>query len=194
MLLKRLLFGTLVPIASLGCSDPFQLQPAAVPNLVDTVTVFALQGTDISLPSGFDVAGHRVARTDRGDAFDFTFDIDEDGTPKVYPQGALGLDASAGIVISEKSFDDIEEAPTDGYVSDSAVTVGIDTVFVVRSRRFSGSGLGLGDDCPFFIGSLPRYGKFQVLEIDRQRRFITLKGLINVNCGYRGLEPGLPRR
>lgn len=194
MLLKRLLFGTALAVTALACDDPFQLQPAAVPNYIDTVTVFALQGTEITLPSGYDVAGRKPARTDRGDAFDFTFDIDASGVPGVFPQGALGLDPNSGIVLSDKAFDNIEEAPTDGYSVDSVVVVGVDSIFIVRSRRFQGSRIGNGDDCPFFIGSLPRYGKFRVLEIDTQGRSISLESLINVNCGYRGLEPGIPRR
>jgi hypothetical protein len=39
---------------------------------------------------------------------------------------------------------------------------------------------------------LPRYGKFQVLAIDPAQRTVTLEFLIDRNCGYRGLEPGLP--
>ena len=196
MLLKRKSFGTfglVLAAVATACDDPFQLQPAIVTNFVDTVTVFALQGTDINLPSGYDVAGRQLARTDRGEDFDFTFDIDG-SEPKVFPQGALGLDESAGIVLSDKEFDEIDEAPTSGYATDSALVVGIDTIFVVRSRPFRGSGLGTGDDCPFFIGSLPRYGKFRVLALDMTARSITMEFLVNVNCGYRGLEPGLPRR
>jgi hypothetical protein len=171
------LFGTAVLFAA--CDDPFALQPAVVPNFVDTVSVFALRGTPIGAPSGYDVAGRKVARTERGEPFDITYDIDSLGRSTISPQGALGLGRSSGILLSDKAFTRIEEAPIDGYILDKAVVVSKDAVFVVRSRAFEGSFAGSGDDCPFFIGALPRYGKFRV---------------INANCGYRGLEPGLPRK
>ena len=193
MLLKRLLFavltGSSVVVAS-SCNDPFQLQPAAIPNFVDTVTVYALQGTEISLPSGYDVAGMTLARTDRGDPFDITFDIDDAGLARIFPQGALGLDPQSGVIRADRPFDDIQEAPTEGYSLDSSLVVDLDSTFVVRSRGFSGSGAFNGDDCPFFIGALPRYGKFRVIVLDRTARFITMESLVNVNCGYRGLQPG----
>ena len=35
-------------------------------------------------------------------------------------------------------------------------------------------------------------GKFEILEIDAVARTVTIKTLVNENCGYIGLEPGLP--
>ncbi|MCH8935034.1 MAG: hypothetical protein IIB90_04880, partial [Gemmatimonadetes bacterium] len=48
--------------------------------------------------------------------------------------------------------------------------------------------------CVFFLGQLPRYGKFHVLELNLETRQITLENLVNVNCGFRGLESGIPIR
>jgi hypothetical protein len=39
---------------------------------------------------------------------------------------------------------------------------------------------------------LPRYGKFRVLDLNIEERSVTLELLVDVNCGYRGLEPGFP--
>lgn len=193
MSLTRLLFRYAVPawwIVAVACDDPLALRPAAIENIIDTVAVNALRGTPIGAPSGFDVAQRVPANTERGDPFDFSFDIDPDGRALVYPPGALGLGRDAGLQVIDRAFDRVEEAPIDGYSQDTAVVVEVGSVFVVRSRPFLGS--GIGDDCPFFIGALPRYGKFQVLEIDAGSRVLNLEALINVNCGYRGLRPGLP--
>jgi hypothetical protein len=56
-------------------------------------------------------------------------------------------------------------------------------VFVARSRVSSLY-------CVYV--AVPRYGKFLVLSIDPTARSITMQALVDLNCGYRGLEPGLP--
>ena len=37
------------------------------------------------------------------------------------------------------------------------------------------------------------YGKIEILAIDPVARSVTFRYLVNNNCGYLGLEPGLPR-
>ena len=188
MSLRRLIFaasaaGAIGSVAA--CGDPLALTPATEPNRIDTVTIFALKGTPISTPSGFDVVFNVPARTDRAAGFDFTFDIDSGGTSHIFPTGALGLGLESGILFSDEEFIQIDVAPTDDYNVDSAMVVHQDTVFVVRSRPHVAG-------CPIFLGALPRYGKFEILNIDPQARSITMLSLVNVNCGYRGLEIGLP--
>ena len=78
----------------------------------------------------------------------------------------------------------MDEAPDDGYVVDSLLTVSVGDVFIGRSRNTTGN-------C-FYLGSLPRYGKFRVMEIDTPNRTLTLEFLVNMNCGYRKLETGVP--
>jgi hypothetical protein len=188
MSLKRLIFAasTAGAIGSVAaCGDPLALTPATQPNRIDTVTIFALEGTPISSPSGYDVVFNVPARTDRAAGFDFTFDIDSGGTSLIFPTGALGLGLESGIVFSDKEFTQIDIAPTEDYNVDSAMVVHQDTVFIVRSRPDVAG-------CPIFLGALPRYGKFEILNIDPQARSITMMSLVNVNCGYRGLELGLP--
>jgi hypothetical protein len=169
-----------------GCDDPLGLPPPVAENVVDTVTIFALQGTPIGALSGFDVTIGTGARTE-SDPFDIAFDIDVDGVSRIFSRGALGLSMETGIQSVRQGFFDIDEAPVDGYSLDMPLVVGVDSVFVVRSRPFGGG-------CPFYLGSLPRYGKFQVLEIDTTDRRIVMQTLVNINCGYRQLIIGLPSR
>ena len=169
---------------ALACGDDIQLPDATFVNAVDTVVLAALSGTAIADPSGFDVVLGTAVRTDRTNAFDFAFDLDAAGTPRIYPAGALGLAAEGGILRSDETFAGITSAPLDGYVADSALAVAAGTVFVVRSRN-SNAQCTLGS-------ALPRYGKFHVLAVDTAARTITLELLVDLNCGYRGLEPGTP--
>ena len=40
---------------------------------------------------------------------------------------------------------------------------------------------------------MPQYGKLEVLQIDTVAHTITFQHLVDQNCGYRGLEPGIPK-
>lgn len=166
-----------------ACSNSTALAPAQLENVVDTTTLSALTGTPISTPSGFDGVSGTPARTDLNAAFDFAVDFDAGGVLQLIPAGALGFAADGGILIVDRAFGDILSAPTDGYVPDSILTAAEGTVFVLRSRATS-------QLCS--AGNLPRYGKFQVLSLDPVARTVTLEFLIDLNCGYRGLEPGIP--
>lgn len=191
MSFARLMFGPVVlgvVLFSAGCDNTLALPLATVPNAVDTVTLHALQGTPINTASGFDVTRGLTARTDRqGEAFDIAFDIDSTGRALIFTTGALGLNVRSAIQTSDRAFGDIVIAPLEGYELDSALVVGVDSVFIVRSRPASFG-------CAFFLGQLPRYGKFHVLDLNLETRQITLENLVNLNCGYRGLEFGIPTR
>ena len=168
-----------------ACSSATALPPAQFDNVVDTVALAALTGTPIGAASGFDGVQGKVARTDLNQAFDFAVDIDDAGTLQLIPTGALGLTEDAGVLVVNRAFDVVTSAPTDGYIPDSVVTATEGTVFVLRSRISS-------QQCS--AGSLPRYGKFHVLDLDLATRTVTFEFLIDFNCGYRGLEPGIPLR
>lgn len=183
--LTRFLFAVTAVALVTACHNPLALPPPLFNNTVDTAEIFALQGTDVTLPSAFDVVSGKVARTDLAQPFDFAFDIDSTDTPVLYPEGALGISPDAGIAIVSQPFDSITTAPTTTtFQADSAVAIALGTVFIARSRV-------AGQNCSI-SGSLPRYGKFRVLAIDRGARSLTLQMLIDLNCGYRSLEPGTP--
>ena len=182
-LLRRafLLLGT---VAAVGCDDPLALPPPQFTNVLDTAVLYALRGTALTLPSGYDVVAGAPARTDRAEPFDFAFDIADDGRALLYPAFAIGVSTDAGLVTSGIAFEAILEAPTEGFQRDTAVVVVPDDVLVVRSRSTNQA-------CAL-LGSLPRYGKLRVLALDPTARTLTFEVLINSNCGYRGLQPGLP--
>ena len=170
-------------LAAAACDSPYG--DASFSNSLDTVTVYALRGTGIRLPSAYSLLDLAPVRTDVTTEFDFVFDIDSLGNPLLYPAGALGLSTAPGLLLIDKTFDDIHEAPGEGYVSDSALGASADAVFVGRSRSLSSL-------CSLVGTALPMYGKFHVLAIDSVERSLTFEALVNLNCGFRGLEPGVP--
>lgn len=183
--LSQRAFSAVVAVAALAaCGDPTALPPVQFDNVVDTTVMFALTGTPLGSPSGFDGIRGEPVRTDLGLPFDMAMEIDGDGRVRVYPAGALGIGDQAGIIVSSQGFDALASAPLDGYVTDSVRVVAAGDVVVLRSRNSA-------DFCSVNT-NLPRYGKFHIVQIDPVARTITLEFLMNRNCGYRSLEPGIP--
>ncbi len=168
--------------AASACGDPYG-QKATLSNVVDTLTLYALRGTPIRQPSAYDLLTLSTTQTQTTSDFDFAFDISPEGQALMYPRGALGLSNEPGLQLMDRTFDAVQRAPETGFVTDSAIAVAVDNIFVARSRVS-------GAYCVYV--AVPRYGKFHVLAIDTTARSITLEGLVDLNCGYRSLEPGIP--
>ncbi len=168
-------------IAFAACSDnSLGLPTATLNNVVDSVSLWAVDGTPITTPSGYNMAARQAVRTDQPTGFDFVFNS---GQAELLPTGALGLGKASGILVQSKAFDAITEAPSSGYQDSLAVAVDSGTVVVLRSRPVS---------C--VIGVVFYYAKLQVLRVDALARRVDYNILVDLNCGYRGLEPGIPKR
>jgi hypothetical protein len=172
-------------VALAACGDDDSLPDPTRENRIDTVTVGSLTDTPITTASGFAVSTGAI-RTDLDPGFDFAFDIQgppETGTPVVLPRAALGITsggtAEPGVMRRSEAFDDIEAAPSNGYVTDEAVPVAVGERYIVRSRVVCNIGV-------------PVYAKIEIIAIEDNS--LILKRLANVNCGYRELRPGLPDR
>jgi hypothetical protein len=192
--MSRCLTGASLASLALGlltitaCGDT-GLQPGIDANVVDTVSLYALDGTALDLPSAFSIAKPNAVRTDLTSSFDFVFNITRGDTAVFLPTGALHLGIGSGIQVQTASFDAITIAPGGVYVDSLPVVVDSGTVLVVRSRPVSQSALSV---CVTGIGYL--YAKLQVLAIDTLARRVDLEVLANQNCGYRGLTPGNPKQ
>ncbi len=171
-----------------ACSSS-PLPPALYVNVVDTVTLYALEGTPLGTPSAYALNGRRLVRTETSIAFDFAFNFDSLGQPVFLPIGAIGLGTSnvntdPGLQVSSATFDNVTIAPTDGYEVDKPFSVAAGVVAVARSRvQTCADG-----------STVPLYAKLQVLDIDAVARTIHFQILVNQNCPYLGLAPGIPER
>jgi hypothetical protein len=182
--IRRLLpFLALSAVAA--CSDNDNLPDPTDENFVDTVTVGSLTDTPITTASGFAVVVGPV-RTDLDPSFDFAYDIQGDpatGTSVLLPRAVLGIvsetSAEPGLMRRDEAFDAIEAAPSNGYVTEEAVPIALGERYIVRSRVTCSIGV-------------PRYAKIEIIGLEDNS--VILKVLANANCGYRGLEPGLPDR
>lgn len=181
----RILTFCLAGVALISaCGDPNALPDPQIENVVDTISISALTGTPIQLPSAFSVAGPRGVRTDLSADFDVAFDIRGD-VPVFVPRAGLNFPAGGlqpGLIRSEKAFTEIEQGETNGYVTRDTLQLTVGDVFIARSRIV----------CSAL--SVPLYGKLRVLEVDATARTVTFEILADQNCGYVGLEPGLPNK
>jgi hypothetical protein len=181
------LFCTLACAAVVAaCSDSANLADPTDANIIDTTTVWALNGTALTDPSGFSIPDRIAVRTDQSAAFDFAFNIDNSGKPVFLPIDLLGLGAisgtNPGLLQTPIPFDSIRTAVTgDSYVVDDTVSVAAGDVFYARSRVV----------CSAL--AIPLYGKIEILSVDPDTRSVTFRYLVDNNCGYLGLQPGLPR-
>jgi hypothetical protein len=170
-----------------ACGQDAQLAPASVPNVVDTIVLGALKSSPISVPSAYSVADGNAVRTDLTSAFDFAYDVDSTGRHVFLTLEVLRLSntqgAGPGLQFSPVPFNEILDAPTNGWITADTIVVDSGSVLTLRSRIVC-AGLGV-----------PLYGKLEVLSIDDTPgdRTITFAALANENCGYKSLTPGLPR-
>ena len=169
-----------------ACSSNAGLPDPTDVNIIDTTTIWALNGTAITDPSGFSIPDRIAVRTDQSAAFDFAFNIDNAGKPVFLPIDLLGLGSVSGVnpglLLTSIPFDSIRTAVTgDSYVFDDTVTVVVGNNFYARSRVV----------CSTL--AVPMYGKIEILAVDPVERSVTFRYLVDNNCGYLGLEPGLPR-
>lgn len=186
---KYVAAGAIAALALAACDDtnPFG---ATLPTVGDLYTIFALSGTPPAYPSGLNTVARAATRVDGNANFDVAFDIDSDGNVVIYPVklivSSLSGDRPVGLKKVDAPFDSVLSAPTGTYETDSAVVVGKGKVVVVEANR------GVtGDICSFNI-SPNIYSKMVVDSIDIASRTITVRTVMDPNCGFRSFASGIP--
>jgi len=177
-----------IPIASLvalvtftACGDPTRLT-ARLPTIADTITVFALTGTPLSVPTALNTFRHEAVRAEATSMYDVVFDIDASGRIVLYPPAAVGGFGSAGLRTVTETFDALESAPDRGFDSDDPLTINVGEVVVIRAEP---------QECGNSLNS-EIYTKLVVDMVDLVSRTITFRVRVNPNCGFRDLTEGVP--
>ncbi len=187
MRFRTLLTATLAATLTVACSaDPFA-PIASVRNIVDTVALGALHGTPVGVPSAYSVSNSRVIFTEsvEDNQFDFAFDFDSVQGPAFYPTGLFPtiMPPSAtnpGLKRTVIPFDSIKIADQNGYITNKIMPVDSGDIFLARSAISCSQGV-------------PQYAKIEILSIDTAGRGVTFRVLTDNNCGYRGLQTGIPK-
>lgn len=193
---SRRVAATLVALAAASslaaCGDPLEIT-AQFETSERTIAFHALSGTSVSLPAAVLIAPvPQAVRPDPQYLFDLAFDIDANGVARLYPVNVVaapgvGGGRQVGIqLVESQSYEDVQRAPGGMYVADRAVDVAVGDVGVVQS-------IGHPSCAGSFLSTVV-YAKFRVEAIDAASRLVTLRMRTNSNCGFRGLETGLPSR
>lgn len=177
----------LVLLGGVGaCTSPNTLPAAAITNQIDTVVVYALSGTAPYQPSGYSMTDRRVVRLDQSTNTDFAYDVTPSGQHILLPAtliGQAGTNVVPGLKASAAPFDSLKLAETEGYLTLDTVKVELGNVLFARSR--------VPGTCYY---GLPVYGKVEVISFDDSARTMRFRVLVDLNCGYKSLETGLPTR
>jgi hypothetical protein len=179
--------AVLVAAALAGCGNPLSLNPASFENRLDTLKLWAATNTPVTQPSGYVLVQRQVVRLDQVSGFDFVYDIDRQGRHILLPLAAIVSTGSTagnpGFLTTDTPFDQVTLAEQVGYISKDTVLAAIGRVYYVRSTVDGSCSLGI-----------PYYAKMQILSFDDGLRTMRFRIVANVNCGYRGLELGIPTR
>jgi hypothetical protein len=182
-------FAVLLGIAVAACSDPNELPPATETNVVDTITLYSLDGTPVNQPSAYAIEAGLPIRTDQFSAFDIVYTVDAAGQSWLLPAVVVGMPVASldpgllpqGTAAGGLAFEQITEAPFDGYLGEDSIPIAIGNTYVLRSRIVCNIGV-------------PKYAKLGIIGInsDPDTLSVTVEILNNQNCGYRSLQLGLP--
>ncbi len=177
-----------------ACGTDFDLPPASLPVSEQEITLYAISVTPVNTYSAYDMFRLGTVRLDQTQNFDFAFEVAPDsqlgvGTTgqlvaALLPRAVLGFTPDGGLQTTLVPWDSILEAPESGYDRERPQVIVLGQVVLATSRL---------ESCNFgFIRA--RYAKLRVLELDLTARRVKLHVIIDPNCGYRGLGPGVPRR
>jgi hypothetical protein len=165
-----------------ACGNSTGLPAAVTPNTVDTVSLYAIRGTPLTAPSAYSLQSKQTVLLQDGTVLDFAFDFDSIGEPALFATGAIHLGTASGLQRSTTGFDAVKLAPTGDYIFDKPIALDTGTVVLVSARPTL---------CVFGI-TVSLYAKLRVIRVDSTARRLDFQILVDENCGYRGLEPGLP--
>jgi len=184
---RALLVAVVVTAAQIGCGDLTSIR-ATFSNLEATRTVYAMNGTAITLPSALAIRSTLAVLINENFLFDVAFDIDSTGKVLAYTQARMANQLVAthrvGLLVSDSSFAQVIRAPTSGYVYDSIATLPFGKTLLVDVLEQSCGGS--------FLGVNVR-AKIAIDSVRLATRSIYLRVLSNPNCGFRSLVPGEPK-
>jgi hypothetical protein len=187
--LRRRLLLALATVSVSACSQDDPFRPVATSeNVVSTLRVSPISD-GLAASSAVDFVNRRAVRPSLdatgGPNFQVAFDLGTDGRILLQPVLAVlnppSGAGSVGLARTKARFDDLARAPTGGFVNDTTMTTVVGETWVVRVNP------GL---CSF---GDPFYAKLVVEDVNLVSRQLSVRFLINRNCGYRDLTVGLPR-
>jgi hypothetical protein len=187
---RLVLLATMSVVVGLAaCGDPTNVK-ATTSTTTDTLSIFALSGSPPSYPSGIALVSRQPVKVDGFANFDIAFDIDASGNAVIYPVKLVvtspGGSRPVGLQKVSAPFDQVTEAPKDGYKTDLAVVLAPGETVAIQSPHNT-----TGDICQFAIN--PNiFAKVAVDSVNLASRTLYLRLGLDPNCGFRSFAEGIP--
>ena len=175
-----------------ACSDTLGLR-ASRAVAYDTLSAYGMTSTPVSFPVAYSASDGLVVRVDPSISFDVAFDLTADSKVRLIPArristtrlitGLATATPRVGMQLVKGTFESMTKAPSGGYAYDST--------FVVAP----GDGVVLelsGDACQYSLSS-QLYAKLVVDSVAATRRQVYFRAVRDPNCGFRSLQPGVPK-
>lgn len=173
--------------AAVACGPEFTVK-AAYPNEEQNFTLHALSGTSTQFSSAIALLVRQVTRVDGTLSFDIAFDLDANNDIVVLPVKMVGSGVGQPRQVGLKTgapvaYGQILQAPTTGYRYDSVLVVKKGEAFIVQAATVSCA----NSITPYI------YAKAIIDSVDTVERKLFGHAIVNLNCGFRGLDSGYPK-
>jgi hypothetical protein len=183
------LAAAVLTVAGVACSD-FTGVPASLSTMTDSGTVYAINGAPLGAPTALHAYSGTLLPADANFIFDVAFDLDASGNIIVLPQRAIasGLATTHSVALAPVSdtFEAVTEVPRGlAFRADTALTVKRNQVVLAQ--------ISDGTACGFSLTGTTIYAKLVVRSIDRVNRTMTVRYVVDPNCGFRSFLPGVPK-
>ncbi|HEX4933818.1 MAG TPA: hypothetical protein VFV33_11600 [Gemmatimonadaceae bacterium] len=175
-----------------ACNDTLGLR-ASLAVAFDTASVYALTSSPVSYPAAFSFAGGIPVRVDPSIGFEVAFDLPGNGKVQLIParrisatrvvNGFPSASPRVGMQAVKGTFESMTKAPTGGYAYDSTFAVAPGEAVVLELSS---------DACTYSLVS-QQYAKLVVDSVNTGRRQIYIRAVRDPNCGFRSLQPGVPK-
>ena len=177
---RRIILTAIVVPALAACNDEPDFGFGEWEAQLDTVTLYSVDRDEHQgLPSAYDIRFTRTYRVEDPGAtgnWDFVLTGGDVGPLTLTPVGAFfDIENNAGFALSDDTFEEVEDAPaaSSAYVTDEAVALEPDVVYIVRSRS----------------GSCLQFAKLEPIDIDPDAGTFTFHVTANPNCNDTALVP-----
>ncbi len=194
-MIRKALLQLSVVVASVAsvaaCSDSLGLR-ASLAVRFDTLSAYSMTATPISFPSAYSASNGFVVRVDPTIGFDVAFDLTSSGGVQLIPArristtrqvgGVPTATQRVGLQLVNGSFESLTKAPSGGYTYDSTFVVAPGEAVVMELAS---------DACQYSLVQTI-YAKLVVDSVAADRR-IYFRAIRDPNCGFRSLQPGVPK-
>lgn len=181
------LVAATVAVVVAACGS-FTGVPASLINIIDSGTVYALNGSPPGAPTALAATSGVLLAANSSFVFDVAFDIDSAGNVVYLPQRAVasGLASTHQVGLQKLStaYDSLANAPKSGYRADTALVAAVNQTVVLQIADPS---------CSVSITGTTLYAKVVVTKVDPVAKQLTVQYSVDPNCGFVSFALGVPK-